>query len=153
MHMRPHCTSPSREETINRNGISCCHCYSPVPHTMVPVPFLTAGSHLREVRMEVWEDEGIVVSFSSLVKTASPCCRDSWKRRMFCTCSSWRAAWLLMVPFLLWGNREWSQFLAKERTLNVTTESFIFLKWHCRPVPPLQPVLACLALACITQVS
>ena len=50
----------------------------PLCHTQwFPVPLLTANPHLREVRMEVWEEEGTVVTFSSLVKTASPCCRDS----------------------------------------------------------------------------
>lgn len=65
------------------------------------VSFLSTGSYLREVRMEVWEeDKGNVVSLSSCGKTASPCCRDSWNRRMFCTCSSWRDAWLLAVLLL-----------------------------------------------------
>lgn len=39
--------------------------------------FLSRGPHLREVRMEVCEDQGGVVSLSSLGETASPCCRDS----------------------------------------------------------------------------
>ena len=78
--------------------------------------FLSGESHLREVRMEGREDKGDVVSLSSFGKIASACCRDSWNRRMFCTCSSWRDAWLLVVPLLLRisGGKIYSQPMRKQ---------------------------------------
>lgn len=70
-------TLPEKEQLMGMT-LHAAIAQSPVPHTQwFPVPFLTAGPHLRHVRMEVWGVEGTVVGFPSLGKTASPCCRDS----------------------------------------------------------------------------
>ena len=51
--------------------------YAPCAPLWCLVSFLSRGTHLREVKIEVWEVKGDVVSLSLLGKIVSPCCRDS----------------------------------------------------------------------------